>query len=372
MPPAPQTKIADEESAELLRLLVERAGHAILLLDAQGRILWWNPSAERILHLAGADIAGQAASVIFTPEDLSRGLDQLELAIARSDAIAEDDRWHVRSDGSRFWSSGALVPLRDPRGQLLGFGKIFRNRTDLKEQIERLREEADSAREGHANQKIGIATLAHELRNVLAGLMHGVKLMQSQGGAAQRREELTGMMEDQLTLVHRLTEDLLDISRIGAGKMQLQRQEIVLQEIVQHAVNAAMPRAQAKGVRLEMLAASGPITVFADSSRLQQVFGNLLDNAIKNTPEGGRIWVKVTAEDPEAVVHIQDTGVGIPSHMLEQIFDLFTQVEPVGVRHGLGIGLSLVRNLLALHGGSVQARSNGAGKGSEFTVRLPL
>jgi two-component system CheB/CheR fusion protein len=362
-----------EDLGRLLSALADQAlEYAVILMDPDGRIVWWSAGAEQIFDLPSGTAIGQHSRMIFTPEDIESGIADLERRIARHEASAQDDRWHVRADGSRFWSSGALVALRDPDGELIGFGKLLRNRTKLKEQIERMREEARAARESEENQKVGIATLSHELRNVLAAFVHGLKLLRSQGASAARRTELLDMLEHQTSLVHRLTDDLLDISRLASGKLHLRPVDLEMQDSLRRAVANATERAKAKGLRLDLLMPPAPIVLQADPARLQQVFGNLLDNAIKYTPEGGRVWVKLTTEDPEAVVHVQDDGVGIPPDMLEQIFDLFTQVDTEAARHGLGIGLSLVKSLIELHGGSVQARSDGEGKGSEFTVRLPL
>ncbi len=357
----------------LLSALAEQAReYAVILMDPDGRIVWWNTGAEHIFDTPRSAAIGEHASMIFTPDDIQRGIAELEMRIAAHDATAQDDRWHVRADGSRFWSSGALIALRNGSGELIGFGKLLRNRTKLKEQIERMREEARVARESEESQKVGIATLSHELRNVLGAFVQGLKLLRSQGASLERRSELLDMLERQTSLVHRLTEDLLDISRLATGKMHLKLAEVELQDSLRRVVANVAERAKERRIQIDLLMPPGPIVVRADAARLQQVFGNLLDNAIKYTPEGGRVWVKLTIEDPEAVVHVQDNGIGIPPDMLDQIFDLFTQVDTDVARHGLGIGLALVRDLLELHGGSVQARSDGEGKGSEFTVRLPL
>jgi signal transduction histidine kinase len=173
--------------------------------------------------------------------------------------------------------------------------------------------------------------------------------------------------------MRRLVDDLLDVTRIGAGKIELRREPLVLQDVVHRAVESARPIVGERRQRLEVVVPPSPMVVEGDSARLEQVFVNLLNNAAKYTPEGGNVWVKGTTEGDEAVIHVEDTGVGIPREMLPHIFDLFTQVDASRAysQGGLGIGLSVVKSLVALHGGSVQVRSEGPGKGSEFTVRLP-
>lgn len=365
--------LSDEHVSGLLRALAEQAEvYAIILMDPTGHIMWWSAGAERIFGLAPEEVAGKHSSLIFTPDDVERGIADLEFAMARNDARAVDDRWHVRADGFKFWSSGALVPLRNSNGDLIGFGKVLRDRTQLKEQLEHLREEARVARETEGRQKVGIATLAHELRNALSVFTHGFKMLQAEGTSTARRAELFTLLEKQTSLVHRLTEDLLDIARIETGKLTLELERLDLQDAIEQAVGNVQARADRKRISLTVLMPSSSVAIEADAARLQQVLVNLLDNAIKYTPENGRIWIKMTLEDPEAVVYVEDTGIGIPPDMLTKIFELFTQVQSDSARHGLGIGLSLVKSIVTLHGGSVQARSEGEGKGSEFTVRLPL
>lgn len=279
----------------LLRALAEQADeYALMLLDPKGTILWWSPGAEHIFGFQSSDVVGRHTEFIFTPEDLQRGISDLEMAIATADGRAVDDRWHVRSDGSRFWSSGALIPLRNDAGELIAFGKLLRNRTQLKEQLELLREEVRVAREAEESRKVGVATFAHELRNVLAAFTHGLNLLRAQGGTAQRREELLDLIQEHTSLMQRLSEDLLDIARMGAGKLHLRLGPIILQDTLQRAVTNVQEQAQAKQIELILLAPPAPITVVADAGRLQQAFGNLLDNAIKYTPQGGRVWVKAT------------------------------------------------------------------------------
>lgn len=166
----------------------------------------------------------------------------------------------------------------------------------------------------------------------------------------------------------------MDAERLHSGKLTLLKQRLVLQHSLHTIIESMTQRFESKQVRLECIEPQAPLLVEADPARLQQVFSNLLENAFKYTPEGGRIWITVTAEDKDAVIHFQDTGIGIPPAMLSRIFELFTQVRAAGAgeQSGLGIGLALVKDLVELHGGSVQARSDGPGEGSVFTVRLPL
>ena len=368
----------DEEIGTWLRLTAEQStSHAVILTNAAGRILWWNAAAEAIFYRRRADVIGKPLDDLFTWADQRLGIVELEQRIAVSAATAEDDRWHLRADGSRFWATGTLSVIRDASGQLLGYSKVLRDRTALKEQFEHLSNELDNARSAADSRAASIATLSHELRNLVAAVSHGARMLRKTQDV-ERQHHLLDMLERQALAVHRLTDDLCDASSMALGKLSIRTDAVVLTELVRQVVMASQPLAEEQALQLELLAPAGEIKVNADATRLYQVFSNLLDNAIKYTPRAGRIWVKVTVEDTEAVVRVQDSGIGIAPHMLTSIFDLFTRADGVGASagertsaKGLGVGLALVKEIVALHGGSVQASSSGTGRGSQFTVRLP-
>lgn len=360
---------------ELLRLLVEQTKEfAIILQDVDGRITWWNQGAEEIFDIPGAEAVGKHVSMLFAPEDIERGIPEHEIVTAKADAAAEDDRWMARSNGSRFWAIGVLIPVRGSQGELLGFGKILRNRTDIREQLETARNQAETWEASSRRKDLFLSTLSHELRNPLAPLSSAVQLIRLSAPATPEMEYCLKIIDRQVESLRRLVDDLLDVSRIGAGKVELKKEAVALNDIFQRVVESVRPLVRQRRHRLEVLLPPSPIIVEADPARLEQVFVNLINNAAKYTPEAGRIWVKGTIEGDEAVVHIEDTGIGIPHDMLPRIFELFTQVESSRDQSqgGLGIGLSVVKNLVTLHGGSVQVSSEGPGKGSVFSVRLPL
>lgn len=359
---------------ELLRLLAEQSKeHAFILLDTDGRVTWWSPGATHLFDRDADDMVGDSLSILFTPEDVEKGIPEQELATARQAGKAEDDRWQVRSDGARLWMTGMSVALRNKNGELIGFGKIVRNRTDLKEQLEALRNEIERITSRDEQKDIFLATLSHELRNPLTPLSNAVQLLRKTAPATEAIEYPIKLIERQVEFIQRLIDDLLDVTRINTGKIRLNKKTVALREIITRAAEAVQPLIEERHQNLQVLLPPGAIEFVADPDRLHQVLVNLLTNASKFTPNEQTIWVKGTTEGEELVVHVEDTGVGIPAAMLAGIFDLFTQVEtPVSSHGGLGIGLSLVRNLVTLHGGSVQVRSDGLGKGSKFTVRLPL
>jgi len=341
--------------------------------DVDGRILSWNPTAESIFGIPADRAIGQPLAMLFTAEDLADGLPQYELLVGESHGAAEDDRWLVRADGSRFWATGVLTGLRDETGALVGYGKLVRNRTDLREQFETLRNEAAAAQIESHRKDVFLSTLSHELRNPLAPLTHAAQLIRLVAPGDPRLEPIVQIIERQLENLRRLVDDLLDLSRVGAGKIEINKTVVQLHDVIHRAVETTREIVRTRGHRLDVLLAEGAIRVEGDAARLEQVFVNLLNNAAKYTPEGGRIWIKGATEGDDAVVSVIDDGVGIPTEMLPRIFDLFTQVEAARphAQGGLGIGLSLVKSLVSLHGGTVQVRSDGPGKGSEFVVRLP-
>jgi PAS domain S-box-containing protein len=218
-----------------------------------------------------------------------------------------------------------------------------------------------------------LALLAHELRNPLAPLRNGLQVMRLASADAGAVHEARAMMERQLAHMVRLIDDLLDISRITCNKMELRRARLLLADVVNHAVEGARPTIEAGGHELVISLPADPVVLDADLTRLAQVFANLLTNSAKYTEPGGRIWLTAFEEDGQAVVSVRDTGIGIPAEALPRIFDMFSQLDRNIERAtgGLGIGLALVKGLVEMHGGTVSAESDGEGKGSTFTVRLP-
>ena len=219
-----------------------------------------------------------------------------------------------------------------------------------------------------------IAMLAHELRNPLAPIRNALEIMRLTADDPEAVARSRAMLERQVGQMVRLIDDLLDVSRITTGKLRVQLEPTALREVVEAAVEISRPALDRAGLRFHLSVPEKPVTIPADRVRLAQVFSNLLNNAAKFTPEGGRVEFAVAREGGEVVARVRDTGVGIPAEVLPRVFDLFTQLDRTMSRSqgGLGIGLALVRRLVELHGGSVAAHSDGPGKGAEFTVRLPV
>jgi PAS domain S-box-containing protein len=353
---------------ELLAALLEQSrDHALLLLNLDGKVVWASAGAERIFGRQVEEFLGDDVSVYFVPEDVDKGVPEHELQVARSQGSAEDDRWTLRPDGSRFWASGLSYALRNKAGELIGYGKIIQNRTDWKQQLDALRNQVEDHQRRERSKNRMISTLAHELRNPLAPLLNAAHLLR-RGAPVDYPVEI---IERQIETIRRLVDDLLETSGIHAGKIQLRRDRVALQDVVARAVETVRPLLDRHAHDLDVLVPPVSIEIEGDATRLQQVFANLLTNAAKYTPREGKIWLKATVEGEQAVVRVKDNGSGIAPDMLSQIFELFVQVNPTTASEGVGIGLSVVKELVELHGGTVQANSDGIGTGSEFTVRLP-
>jgi signal transduction histidine kinase len=219
-----------------------------------------------------------------------------------------------------------------------------------------------------------LATLAHELRNPLSPMRNAVHFLKLRGPATQDVQWSSDVIDRQVAAMGRLIDDLMDVSRINQGRIELRRTVVSLDEVLADAVETIQPQIDGSGHKLTVIEPPGRLMVDADRGRLSQVFMNLLSNAAKYTDPGGQIEVRVVSEAGHAVVSFHDSGIGIQSHRLEAVFDMFSQEEPAisRSRGGLGIGLSLTRKLVQLHGGNVTAHSDGPGKGSVFVVRLPL
>lgn len=377
-----QAESALRVSEERFRMLLENVlDYAIFFTDTDYRVTRWSTGAERILGYQEAEILGKSASIIFTPEDLDRGEDKKEFKLAVNEGQAEDERWHVRKDGSRFWASGILTPLRDETGQLKGFSKILRDFTERKlaeeERAELLASEQKARAQAEAANRMKdefLATLSHELRSPLNAMLGWLRLLNTRKFDEATTAKAMETIERNARAQAQLVEDLLDVSRIIQGKLRLNVRAIELSTVIGVAIDTIRPAAEAKGIQLQTIIdpAAGPVA--GDSDRLQQVIWNLLSNAIKFTPKEGRVQVRLERIDSHVEITVTDTGLGISPDFVPYVFERFRQADSSITRSysGLGLGLAIVRHLVELHGGTVRAESQGEGKGATFIVRLPL
>ncbi len=356
------------------RLLMECVtDYAIFFLDRQGRIANWNAGAERIFGYADAEIVGRHFACLSLPEDIQNGRPERELHTAATTGRASDSCWLVRKDGRRLWCAGVTTALRDEEARLRGFAKVLRDQTEHLHLEETLRQRAEElAEETHRKDEF-LKVLAHELRNPLAPIRNALQIICMAAQDASLVEQMRAIADRQLGHLIHLVDDLLDLSRISRGVMCLHKELVDLAQPVRNAVEGVQPLIQERNLILSVLLPAKPLYLEADPTRLQQIVHNLLSNAAKYTDPGG--WIQLTAqqETGKVVLHVQDTGIGIAAETLPHIFELFVQGERRLNRSqgGLGIGLTLVRQLVEMHGGTISASSEGLGKGSEFIVRLP-
>jgi two-component system CheB/CheR fusion protein len=313
------------------------------------------------------------------PEDLDRVRKAIRRAILDGQGYVLEYRV-IWPDGSTHWvmvrgraSYDVAGKAVDTHGVTLDITERRDAETRQEEQAERLRLLSESLRETARRKDEFLAMLAHELRNPLSPMVNAVEVMRSRAGREQG-ERARDVLERQVHHMSRLVDDLLDVSRINSGKITLKKERLDLVEAVKRAIETVRGFAEAPGHTLEVSLPAEPVWVDVDPVRLEQVVTNLLNNAAKYTEPGGHIWVALETDGASARMRVRDTGIGIPPSLLGQVFDLFTQGERGLDRSqgGLGLGLTLVRNLVRLHGGTVEAFSDGPGQGSEFRVTLPL
>ena len=349
--------------------------HALVLLDAQHRVVGWGGAAKKMFGYDAAEMCGATLQRLFTPEDKVRGEVSNEFDTALAYGRADYGRWLVRKDTVRIWVSGVLTVLKTAHGHVAGFSKIFRDRTEVRTQLDTLRNRLDAAVQADHRKNIIIAMLAHELRNPLGPLANAAHMIRLSSLDTAEIAYPLRIIERQVQFIEGLVGDMLDVTRIGSGKVILNLETLTLRQVIDRAMETCSAQLQDKGQTVEVLMPDS-ITLQADALRLQQVLLNLIGNASKFSPSDSKIWIKATVEGDEVVVRVEDKGKGIPSELLPNIFELFTQASAPArdeaAHSGLGLGLTLVKSFVELHHGTVQARSDGVGKGAEVTFRLPL
>jgi len=355
------------------RALMEAFPAAAYTCDTDGYITYFNRRSialwGRAPKLHHADDRYCGSFRLYSPDGTPVPHDQCWMALALRDGKEYNGHEIMieRPDGSRWTALAHANPIYDETGEIAGAVNVLVDITDRKE-AENLLREADR------NKNEFLAMLAHELRNPLAPIRTGLKTIQLAGTNSTIAEEARKMMERQLEHMVRLIDDLLDLSRITRRKIELRRTRISLQDVMQDAVETSRPFIEASGHRLTVTPPTRPVIVNADRVRLSQVIVNLLHNSAKYTEAGGHIELTVERQGTDAVIKVRDNGIGVSADMLPKIFDIFAQGHQTAERTqgGLGIGLSLVRGLVEMHGGRVEAYSEGPGKGSEFIVRLSV
>ncbi|HXO22605.1 MAG TPA: PAS domain S-box protein [Thermoanaerobaculia bacterium] len=369
-----------EEAQARLAAIVESSQDAIVSKNLDGVVRTWNAGAERLFGFTAEEAIGRPITLII-PTDRLEEERQILSRLAGGERIEHYETVRVAKDGRRLDISLTVSPIRDAEGRIIGASKVARDVTERKRAEEalraseqRVREAVEALKEADRRKDEFLAVLAHELRNPLAPLRYGLQLMRLAPGDADAVAKSRDMMDRQLSHLVRLVDDLLDVSRISRNKLELRRSRVLLADVISSAVETVRPALVAGGRELTVFLSPEPILLDADLTRLAQVFGNLLNNSAKYTERGGHIWLTATPEGDQVLVTVRDDGIGIPAAALANVFDIFNQVDRSVERStgGLGIGLALVKGLVEKHGGTVEAASPGEGKGSTFTVRLPV
>jgi signal transduction histidine kinase len=364
-----------EAADKSYRLLVAQIPYPAAALTADGIIIACNHHFADLLGRPLASLLKQSIHAFVTSE----GRSVLEKLL--SDGLDGDTHGEIPLQPVDAPPVSAYLGVSALREGALGLCLMVTDLTEwrhyqlLQRTQEALRASEERLREAGRNKDEFLATLAHELRNPLAAMRSAVQLLEAEGGPPPPQLEWArGVLDRQVRLMARLLEDLLDVSRISRNRLELRTEAIELARVLEAALETSRPAIEAGGHRLTVTVPPEPIHVMADPIRLAQVFANLLNNAARYTEDGGRIDLTAGRDGNEVIVSVSDSGIGIAADVLPRIFDIFAQAKPdlVSSQGGLGIGLSLVKGVVDLHGGTVEARSAGPGQGSEFTVRLPM
>jgi two-component system, chemotaxis family, CheB/CheR fusion protein len=364
----------------LLAAIVESSDDAIVSKTLEGRIQSWNAGAARIFGYTPEEAIGQPITIIIPPELRDEERSILE-QVRSGERVDHFDTIRITKDGRRIAISLTVSPIRDSRGVIVGASKVARDVSERKRSEEalleserRLQVNQEALRDADRRKDEFLALLAHELRNPLAPIRYALAANKKPGRTSEQLRRSEEIMERQIMHMSRLLDDLLDVARITRSTLELKKVPTELTFVVGSAIDTARPLLEAKRHTLSLDLPKHTVRLEADPVRLAQALSNLLINAAKYTDPGGQIHLRASREGNEVVVAIRDNGVGISAEMMPRLFTMFTQAPGALSRAegGLGIGLALVRGLAALHGGSVEALSDGLGKGSEFIVRLPI
>jgi PAS domain S-box-containing protein len=354
-----------DEPAALLAVLVDSSIDAIISKDVNGRVTSWNRAAERLFGFSAEEMRGQPILRIIPPE-LRFQEAEIMASIGRGESVPTFDTERMRKDGTRVPVSLSISPIRDGNDRIIGASKIARDITER-----RRAEQALRAADREKNEFL--AMLAHELRNPLAAIRNAGAILGRTLRGDDNAESAVALIDRQTTQLSRLVDDLLDVSRIAGGRIELKPELLEIGTILEQAVEAVEPLISEKQHRLRIDRPEEMLYVRGDRARLVQAVCNLLHNSAKFTDPAGQITLEVLATRDQIEIEVRDTGRGIAAGLLPRVFELFVQSERAIDRShgGLGIGLAVVKRLAEMHGGTVRVRSEGPGRGAAFTIRLP-
>lgn len=365
----------DEAGDRVLRTLVDASPVPIIVIESDATVRLWNPAATRVFGWSADEVVGRPIPIV--PPDRIAECAGVRQTLVDGNVLTAIETHRRRKDGTQVELTMSAAPLADPDGVVRSMVLLFEDVTQRKDAeakraealavAERARAEAEAA---NVAKDHFLAMLSHELRNPLSAIRNAIVTARLDGTRRERALEIAGRQTDQLT---RILDDLLDVSRISQGHLALRTERLYLARVVERAVETTRGLMDERGHVLRVSLPDDVIEIEADPSRIEQVLVNLLTNAAKYTEPGGRIELIVQRDDADVAVIVRDNGIGITSDVLPRVFDLFVRAENASNRSqgGLGIGLTLVRRLVELHGGRVDASSDGPGTGAAFVVRLP-
>ena len=341
------------------------------MLDPKGHVASWNSGASRIKGYQADEIIGRHFSIFYPDEDVKNGKPQRLLEVARQDGRVQDEGWRVRKDKSKFWADVVITAVHD-NGELRGFAKVTRDVTERRRAEETQRALLVAEEVNRAKDEF-LAVISHELRTPLTSILGWTRMLRMGGlDAAITQEALDALERSADAQVH-LIEDLLDDTRITSGKLRLNKRPLDIGRVVEAALADLAPSAEARGVEMISDLQCSPCLMIADPVRLQQIVWNIVANAIKFTPEGGKVFVRLQRKGTNAEIEVRDTGRGIDPQLLPRLFERFRQGEGSSSRKaGVGLGLAISKYLVEQHEGSIYAASEGIDKGATFTIELPL
>lgn len=355
--------------SDLLAAIVESSDDAIISKGLDGVIQSWNIGAERLFGYRAEEAVGRHITMLIPP-DLAREESTIISRIRNGERIVNFDTVRLHRSGRRVEVSETISPVKDSQGGIVGASKVVHDISDRREVERTLAQAARELAEADRRKERFLAILAHELRNPLSPLRSCIEVLKAVVPAGQQGP--LAIMDRQVTQMVRLVDDLLDVARISRGQLELRKGRVNLQDVIRQAIESVQPRIDEKRLSVVTEGAEHPVELDADGARLTQVVSNLLTNAVKYSPEGGAVAVRMSSDREGVRIRVVDEGAGISEHDLERIFEMFGQVErSLHEAKGLGIGLTMARELVELHGGKIEAHSEGLGRGATFTVTLP-
>jgi len=361
------------DARALVTSIVDSSFDAIITKDLTGVITSWNEAAHRLFGYSAQEMIGKPIRLLI-PAERQAEEDDILARIRRGERIEHFETVRIAKDGRDLDISVTISPLRNASGSIIGASKIARDISAARAAEAERRLLLDEVQEASRLKDDFLASLSHELRTPLNAILGYARMLRTGILAADRHQKAIETIERNASSLTQIVEDILDISRIVSGKIRLNVQPVELPDVVRNAIDAVTPAADAKGVRIESVLDPRAAPISGDPERLQQVLWNLLSNAVKFTGKGGRVQIRLERANSHVEVSVSDTGIGIPPEFLPHVFERFRQADSGMARErgGLGLGLSIARQLIEMHGGTIEAASGGIGQGATFRVKMPM